>query len=192
MYAGPAQAERTRWEVLHVEDKRVVRVEYGADFASALAAYTAGVVEGKRAVTLRCMNAQFPPPDSLADREEVVVVRNNKRYKGKRLIEPRQYRERMAEKNLTGWWWCGYCAKLRKFKHRKGYYEKGTTRWIPDPHMACPMCNVSHRLMAKYNPHAARLIAQPSKTIADPNRLDKRKAARAERRRARKALDAEA
>lgn len=184
MLTGPTAATRARWEVLWVKDKKVHRHGVGSDLAEGLRIYGLALQsESRTAVTLRCCNISFPPPDKYADREEVIVVKGKKRYKGTKITEPKRYVDRMSQLNLKGIFWCGYCMKMRKLVKRDGYSVEG--KWVADSHMACPMCGTSHRMLVQYNPMAQRFnegrIANPNaKTDARARRAARRKAARAE------------
>lgn len=181
MYANGGAPARARWEVLWVKDGRVVRKPVGHDLAEGLRIYTLATTAGRRAVTLRCTNMQFPPPDKYADREDVVVERNGKRYRGKRLIEPRQYLVRMGELNVRGVWWCGYCMQMRRFVKRSGFYVDGV--WNADEHLACPICGASHRIVGRYNPMSLRIeMRGQNQRVPDPDAAEKKREKRRQRR----------
>jgi hypothetical protein len=110
---------------------------------------------GRKHVTLVCLNVGYPPPDKYADHEKVLLGRRKgtktKVYK-LQLVEPRQYQVRMLRVNHKGVWWCPRCRKLRRFVKRKGFRVEGI--WVPDEHHACPMCDINHRdgHVRRYNP----------------------------------------
>lgn len=193
--------QRVRWEVLWVNPttKKIERKQFGHDHSGAVKLYARVVAAGRRGVTLRSMNMGFPPPDQYADREEVIVSVGGKRKRGKRMIEPRVYIERMGELNLRGIWWCPYCCELRKFVFKKGRkanesrgkYHNQTVTWrMPantETHLACPMCGVdqgdSH--VKRYNPAAATLEYREG-TVKNPALQTDAARRRRERRAARK------
>lgn len=190
MYATQGNAQRARWEVIWRGTKRLVHKDFESDLASALELRDKLIAGGRTLVTLRCMNMGFAPPDKWADHDEepfeilervvrVKVggrVRNKvKRYKKPlppELILPRTYRVRMHGANVKGAWWCPYCIKMRRFVKRGGTpnteilgtYDGSPVAWkMPErdePHMACPVCNVSHRdaNVMHYNPLALRYV----------------------------------
>lgn len=187
MYATDGTPQRARWEVLWIKDRRIIRKDFGTDLQGAVDLY-ARVSGKRRGVTLRCRNMGFPPPDRLADREEVIVRHNGRRVKGKRIIEPKRYVETMDALNRRGVWWCPYCRQLRRFVRRNGYHFEG--HWIERAGMHCPMCGVSQSdfHVRRYNPITLMIEMRGTAGIrkADPNNSDERKRERArERRRAR-------
>lgn len=156
MYATNGNAERARWQVLWIGKGKVQSKDFDHDLAGALELYEKVKAAGRSGATLRCCNMGFPPPVKYADREEVIVLRGGRKFKGQQIIVPHVYRERMHGVNVKGAWWCPYCIKLRRFKRREGFELEGI--WIDEPAMVCPMCNISHRdaSVSKYNPLAAR------------------------------------
>jgi hypothetical protein len=169
--------ERARWEVLWLKDGRVVRKACEHDLGEATRLFALAKTAGRKGVTLRCCNMAFPPPDKYADTERIIVERNGKRYRGKKLIEPRQYQVKMNELNIRGIWWCAYCMQLRRFVKRKRV-QVGTVR-MDDECMACPICGATHRLVAKWNPMANRIINAPGR-MKDPNGRARRRRRRRE------------
>lgn len=149
--------QRARWQVCWLgKSGKIQRKDFEHNFSEALDLYGKLVVGERKFVTLRCCNISFPPPDKFADREEVVVIRNGKRYKGQKMIEPRMYHERMHGANVKGAWWCPYCIKMRKFVRRNFTMFEGIR--INEASMNCPVCGISHRDcgVQRYNPIAVR------------------------------------
>lgn len=139
---------RARWDVRWVVDRRIVVVDCADDFAEATRIYTLAVAGGRRDVTLRCKNVAIPPPARLR------VVHERKTPDGiERVPHLHSY-------NLRGWWWCPYCAQLRKFKVQRGFSSDG--QWVPEPGYHCPMCSISHRdsSVRRWNPLADRLYVE--------------------------------
>lgn len=174
MHTANNASERARWQVLWVDPAgKVRRKEFEHDLASAVDAYCRLRAAGRRMVTLRCANLQFAPPDKYADREAVVVIRNGRKFKGKKISEPRRYQTRMMELNRQGIWWCPYCIALRRFAKKDGDY----------PALACPMCGATHRLVGRFNPMADYVTVR----VQDPERPSTQRAQR--RRRSRRAQE---
>jgi hypothetical protein len=186
MYTTNGAPERARWQVLWVKDGRVVRHDFEHDLAEAIRVHSLAMRAGRKAVTLRCCNMAFPPPDKYADREPVVVTHptNGKRYKGQKIIEPKQYIRRMGQLNAKGIWWCPYCMQMRRFVKRTAVMVGGVR--VEGDFMACPMCGISHRMVTKYNPIATRILMDTGR-IKDPHAAEKRR----RRRRARQEEDDE-
>jgi hypothetical protein len=126
------------------------------DMVEAQRIYEKALAIGRKP-TLICTNVGFPPPDKYADRERVLLGRRKgtktKVYKLV-LTTPRQYFTKMWHLNRQGVWWCPYCRKLRRFVKRKGFRLDGI--WVPDEHMGCPVCKITHRdgHVRRYNPVA--------------------------------------
>jgi glutaredoxin len=146
------------------------RKDFGPDLMSAVDAYSLLKAHKRKDVTLRCKNMTFAPPDKYADREEVIVFRNGKRFKGKKITEPRRYRVRMFALNRRGIWWCPYCQRMRRFVKREGDY----------PALACPVCGATHRLVSRFNPMAEYVTVR----VQDPNRASTQRSQRRRRSRA--------
>ena len=156
MYATKGNATRVRWEVLWIAKGKLIRKPFEHDLMGAVELYTKLVRAERKGATLRSCNMGFPPPDKYADRAEVIVIRNGRKFKAKQMIVPRVYHERMHGINVKGAWWCPYCMKMRRFERREGFELEGI--WVDEPGMACPVCKISHRdaSVSKYNPLAAR------------------------------------
>lgn len=156
MYVANGAATRAHWEVRWAVRKRgktrwVVK-KCGQDFSEALRVYELAKDGGRLAVTLRCANMAFPPPDKYADPKYIIVTRKvkgkTKRFKQRDgILIPREYSHKMHEVNLSGMWWCPYCIKFRKFAKMNRHGNAV---------MACPVCQVSHEMatVRKYNPVA--------------------------------------
>jgi hypothetical protein len=189
MYTSSGAPERARWEVLWINPhtKKIERKPFGADHSGAVKLYARVVKAGRKGVTLRCMNMGFPPPDQYADREEVIIkLPGGKAQKGKRMITPQVYLQRMGALNLRGIWWCPFCCELRKFVYRKGFRLDG--RFVAKPMMCCPICHISQENwhVKRYNP-SATLMEYRDGTIKSPSSQTAASQRRRERRAARKA-----
>jgi rubrerythrin len=133
--------------VIWLGKKGLVRKEFEEDFGDALRTYHLLKSNGRKLVTLRCMNVGFPPPESVTAEEVVTwkaVTRKGKRYKVKDIATV----NRMPALNDEGIWWCPYCIQLRPFKLTKD--------WTGQPHMVCPVCKVNERNfhVRQHNPKA--------------------------------------
>lgn len=164
-------AERSKWSVLWVKDKRIVVKECGNDLAEAIRLYT--LVKGKRpGATLRCNNFGFPPPDKYLPYPKKmkrrldppnIVKRGRKRYRQTHevvtvMVDP------MREKNKQGIYWCPYCREFRRFKIRQNFVV-GSIK-VQDRAFVCPMCKVTHRdfNVRKYNPVAIQVYYEMEQT----------------------------
>lgn len=157
MYATDGAALRARWQVLWQAKGKTQRKEFGTDFAGARDLYVKLIQGERKAVTLRCANVAFPPPDKYADQEDYIIVASNgRRYRGKRVVEPRVYRELMGGLNARGIWYCPYCMAMRRFVKRNYFMFEGIR--VDEPSMQCPMCRATHRdnAVSRYNPISLR------------------------------------
>lgn len=132
-------AARARWQVVWINPKnnKVVRKDFGDDFHEAMKVYTRAVELGARATTLRCKNMSFPPPEKWRPRMEPVL-----NARGKPTGEQIKH-EPLEGLNRQGTYWCPYCIKFRKFRHRDGYYTTEGV-WMAEPALVCPMCHIEH------------------------------------------------
>ena|SRR3982750_2095011 len=147
-------ASLAKWEVIWITGKRIIRRDYGNDLAEAQRVYALAVTGRKKAVTLRCKNMAFPPPEKYRRRH----------VKGKlngRVVEG--WYDPMKRLNSQGVWWCPYCMKLRRFVKRAGYYVQGV--YVEEARYVCPICSVSHKntQVRMHNPVAQRMAAAPGR-----------------------------
>lgn len=156
MLAIDGVSTRAQWQVLWINKGRIQRKDFEHDLSGALELYGKVLVAERKGATLRCCNMGFPPPDKYADREEIIVIRDGRRFKGRKLIIPRVYRDTMNTLNARGIFWCPYCITMRKFKRKEFFRLEGIK--VEEPSMNCPMCDISHRdgNVMKYNPTAVR------------------------------------
>ena len=153
----------SQWEVLWVTvkkgEKRIIAIDHGADFVSALEMYQKVTDAGKKLCTLRCKNIAFPPPERFVDMEPVYAKK-----RGKLVVvdevqsQPATFTRKMDAYNAQGIWWCPYCMKLRRFEKR-GWSEVDGRVFETEAHYCCPMCDISHNdwHVTKYNPLAQRI-----------------------------------
>jgi len=179
MLATNGAPERARWELIWVgKDKKIKRKAFESDLAGALALYIKA--HGKlRAVTLRCCNMGFPPPEDLQPRK--VMVKEGK-LRVEKLYVP------MKKKNREGVFWCPYCMKLRKFV-RKESLKSPSGMVLDESRFCCPLCGVGHRdhNIRKYNPLVPQIAYQieaegtraPRRTV-ETRRQTRRRKKRAE------------
>jgi hypothetical protein len=183
MMGSANAAERAKWEVLWIKDRKIHRKDCGTDLTEGIRLYM--MLKGKRSgVTLRCKNFGSPPPLRLQSRivqykvlerldRPRIVRRNGKRYrKTHETVIKRGLYVPMKKKNRDGIWWCPYCRELRRFVKKK-YIEVeltpgGRTTQIHEPGMYCPMCGVSHRdhSVRKWNPIAVKVFYEMEATHA--------------------------
>ena len=161
-----------KWSVLWVVEKKtkggkrkkkIMEYDAGYDLADALRVKSLLEAADRRAVTLRCKNTGFPPPEVLLPHEEYEIVtkrRNgkNKKYRKKTWVDP------MMDYNLMGIYWCPYCMKLRKFVQRSGFWYEDKY-WVDRKGLYCPMCDIFHQdpHVMKWNPQA-RVVEFRKKT----------------------------
>lgn len=136
-----------RWEVIWLGKRGLVRKEFEHDFSDALRTYALLKSNGKKLVTLRCMNVGFPPPSHITHHEEVswqIVTRRGKRLRRKTVTVVNL----MGQHNEKGVWWCPYCIQLRPFKLKQD--------WTGRKHMVCPVCGINERNfhVRQHNPKA--------------------------------------
>lgn len=163
---------RARWEVVYVKDRRLHRVGTGDDFGEALRVYELAILSPARsAVTLRCTNMGFPPPERL--RARTVVFNPPRRRKGTRELVSEVRVVPMEKLNGEGMWWCPFCVKLRRFKYQKGWWTQEGA-WMAEPRMVCPMCKVDHNSfeVRRWNPRASTLFY--TQEVRDPTRPPRR------------------
>jgi hypothetical protein len=171
-----------RWEVLWIANSKIVKKDCGKDLYEAKRIYALALKANKPGVTLRCKNVGFPPPDKYYRKPMVKTeVVNGRKTKVKVYVSV------MNQLNVKGIFWDPYCCEMRKFVKRKGYKVGGI--YMQDPHLACPMCGISHDnfYVKKYNPLAQRLAHRThSKATITAKTPDEKRAAARARREARK------
>lgn len=172
MYAVNNAPERARWQVCWVtDDGRVIRKDMGDDFHEAMRIYTMAVEGGRRAPVLRSKNMAFPPPVKWRPRyEDVLDVRG--RPTGERIKH-----EPLEAANRAGQWWCPFCIKFRKFRHRKGWWTTEGV-WMAEPSMVCPLCHIPHTAfdVKFWNPLARRITDSMLSAEGKQRRRRRRKA----------------
>jgi hypothetical protein len=143
---------KLNWAVMWLAKGRIIEKWCDDDFSEALRVYDLARGAGKKAVTLRCANYAFPPPERLREQEvQVVVRRNGKKYRRTKTVH------KMRDLNAQGVLWCPYCIKLRRFEKQDGFYFEGI--FVTRPAYYCPMCGISHEhgLIRKFNPLSYKL-----------------------------------
>jgi len=157
---------RAKWEVMWVRDGKIQRKDCGDDIVEAMRIRDLALDGGRKAVTLRCKNFGFPPPDHLRPQEVLVNVplnppkivrRGGKRYR-KTHEKKRMLKVPLKKLNAEGIWWCPYCMKLRRFKKTNSFVLDGIR--VQETRHVCPMCGISHRdhHVRRWNPVAQRLF----------------------------------
>lgn len=165
------------WVASNGRKSKVVRKDFGDDFASARKLYLKARDAGKASPTLACVNMGFPPPVSLRPH----TIRKKGRDKRTRKVRVVYVNvEPLRELNLQGKLWCPHCMALRPFVLRKTFKLDGIR--VTDPRYVCPICGVSHRdhNVRVWNPTAE---IHMSATLATRSRTPKK--ARTRRRRTR-------
>jgi hypothetical protein len=157
---------RLNWAVMWIKGDRVIEKWCGDDFSDALRLYDLARNSGRKAVTLRCANYAFPPPERLRPHTRTKIVVKEKFRKGrKRKVRVRVAYEvhKLRELNAQGVLWCPYCIKLRRFEKQDGFYFEGI--FVQRLAYYCPMCGISHEhgLIRKFNPLSYKL--DPPKRI---------------------------
>lgn len=135
---------RSRWAVMWIASngrkRKLIRKDFGDDYAGAKALYNKAMKADKPYATLACVNMGFMPPAELRPRK----VRKKGRMKGTRKIKIVEVVvDPLKELNLQGKLWCPYCCELRPFVKKRGFYHRGI--WVDEPGYHCPICGVSHR-----------------------------------------------
>jgi hypothetical protein len=143
---------KLNWAVMWLAKGRIIEKWCDDDFSEALRVYDLARGAGKKAVTLRCANYAFPPPERLREQEVQVVVRR----KGASVPQDQEV-HKMRDLNAQGVLWCPYCIKLRRFEKQDGFYFEGI--FVARPAYYCPMCGISHEhgLIRKFNPLSYKL-----------------------------------
>lgn len=172
MHTANDAAERARWQVVWVRpDGKVVRHDTGDDFHEAMKVYTRAVTGGRRAVTLRCKNMSFPPPPQYRPTVEPILDK-----RGRPTGETVKH-EPLHDVNRRGVWWCPYCIKMRKFRHRPGYYTTEGV-WMAEPAMVCPMCHIEHTsFFVKFWNPLARVITDKQLSVEGRARTKRKRRA---------------
>ena len=138
-------AHRARWAVMWVGTKgkkrgRLIRHDFGDDYASAHELYMKAHDAGKPYATLACVNMGFPPPQKL--RPYTARKRGRSKRTG-RIKTVEVFVQPLKELNMQGKLWCPYCRQMRPFVLKKVHRVNGIP--IHDPLYVCPMCKVSQR-----------------------------------------------
>lgn len=144
------------WIAVKGEKRKLIRKDFGDDYASAEELYLRVREAKKVAATLACVNMGFPPPVHL--RSHLVTKRGrDKRTRKIRTVTVEV--QPLKQLNHEGKLWCPYCRALRPFVLRRTATVRNVK--MQDTRYVCPICGVSHRdhNVRLWNPTAALHMA---------------------------------
>lgn len=137
-------SNRARWAVMWIAVKgnkrRLIRKDFGDDYASAHALYLKAHDAGKPFHTLACVNMGFAPPAELRPYTKTMRGRD-RRTRRIRTVEVEV--QPLKDLNREGKLWCPYCRELRPFTLKSGFMV-GDIR-VSEFGFHCPICKISHR-----------------------------------------------
>lgn len=179
MFATEGAPQRARWAVMFISTKggkrRVIRKNFGDDFASARDLYDKARDAGKPYATLACVNMGFPPPLELRPR---MVNKRGRSKRTRKIITIQVEVNPIKELNLQGKLWCPYCITVRPFVLRKHVLLHGIK--VKDPRYVCPICGISsndHHVRV-FNPtasiHMTSSLSSRTRTPKTPTRRRRR------------------
>lgn len=173
---GTDAPERANWEViwLNPKTKKLKRVDFGHDLASATETYIKVKSAGRKIATLRCKNFGFPPPEKL--QPYVHTFKKPKRIPGHSKPVRSVRVTPLRKLNAEGVYWCPYCMQLRKFKEFAGFRAEGKYQ-VNENNFGCPVCRISCKdhHVRKWNPLAISIqyhmeekrVRAPTKSLAE-------------------------
>lgn len=173
-------SSRARWAVMWIavngSKRRLIRKDFGDDYAGAHKLYLKAHDAGKPFHTLACVNMGFPPPKELRPHEKRMRGRDKHTRKIRTItvtVEP------LKDLNHEGKLWCPYCREIRPFTLKRGFEVDGIP--VHEFGFHCPICKISHRdyHVRKWNPtavmHMDGIVAGTPRARKTPTRRRRRR-----------------